>query len=147
MGKYISKERKFTLASQRRRIDMAQVVCSHCAAIFDGSPRHKNQAYCMKPKCRKAKKAQWQRHKMQTDPDYRFNQRLSNKKWASANPGYWKVYRRKNPEKAQRNTILQSIRNRRARAKKAGAKMDASLFIAKMDALKVNIIPLSKASP
>jgi hypothetical protein len=52
-----------------------------------------------------------------------------------ANPGYWREYRRKNPEKAERNRLLQGIRNRKARSSPSDAKMEASV-IAKMDALK-----------
>jgi hypothetical protein len=105
---------------------------------------------------------------MATDPDFKRDQKLSNKKWAQNNPGYWKEYRRKNPEKAQRNRILQAIRNRRRpknRKKNANtnipliAKVDASIsndfrmvgqfwlvpMIAKVDALKVNIFDISSS--
>lgn len=78
---------------------------------------------------------------MKTDPDYRLNQGLSQKQWAKANAGYWKQYRRKNPDKAQRNRILQTIRNRKARGQPLDAKIETSL-IAKMDALKVNILKI-----
>jgi hypothetical protein len=84
---------------------------------------------------------------------------MSNKKWAEANPGYWKEYRQKNPEKVERNRILQAIRNRRRSKSKQGedtsliAKVDTSIanrvkvvgqfwmvpVIAKVDALKVNL--------
>lgn len=77
---------------------------------------------------------------MRSDPDYKFNQTLSNKKWAKAHPGYWKAYRQRHPEKAERNRILQSMRNRRRRAK-AKNESDAAL-IAKVDALKVNIFDI-----
>lgn len=103
---------------------------------------------------------------MRTDPDYRFNQTLSNKKWAEANPDYWKEYRKKNPEKVERNRILQTIRNRRrSKNQDVNAKVDTSLIakvdaskssnfrlvgqfwlvpvIAKVDALKVNIHEIS----
>jgi len=120
----------------------------------------------MKPECRRAKKAAWKRHKMATDPDFKRDQKLSNKKWTQNNPGYWKEYRKINPEKAQRNRILQTIRNRRRpnnRKKNTNtdipliAKVDASIsnnlkvvgqfwlvpVIAKVDALKVNIFDIS----
>jgi len=87
----------------------------------------------------KGKKAAWKRHKMATDPDFKLDQKLSNKKWAQNNPGYWKEYRRKNPEKAERNRILQIIRNRRRpNSRNNNANADIPL-IAKVDALKVNI--------
>lgn len=145
---------------------MEQIICCHCYDFFTPSPRHKNQRYCMKPECRRAKKAAWKRHKTATDPDFKLDQKLSNKKWAQNNPGYWKKYRKRNPEKAERNRILQTIRNRR-RSNNRGqnenadipliAKVDASIssnfkvvgqfwlipVIAKVDALKVNIFEIS----
>ena len=99
---------------------------------------------------------------MKTDPDYRTAQKFSNQKWADKNPGYWKIYREQNPGKAERNRMLQTIRNRRRSAVKKYddlpiAKMDARInmdfqpvgrfwmvpVIAKMDATKVNIYAIS----
>ena len=85
---------------------MEQILCCHCGDFFPPSPRHKKQDYCKKPKCRRARKAAWQRNKLQTDSDYRLTQKLSQKSWAEANPNYWKEYRKRNPEKAERNRIL-----------------------------------------
>ena len=146
---------------------MEEIVCCNCGDVFERSVRHKNQRYCPKPVCLRARKAAWKRFKMRTDPDYKFNQTVSNKIWAKANPGYWRDYRRRHPEKAERNRILQSMRNRRRRKKQDDqsgldpeliAKVDASIVnkfkvvgqywlvpvIAKVDASKVNIfdIPL-----
>lgn len=90
---------------------MEQIPCIHCYDFFTPSPRHKNQCYCMKPECRKAKKAAWKRHKMATDPNFKRDQKLSNQKWSKNNHGYWKEYRKKNPKKAERNLMLQTIRN------------------------------------
>jgi hypothetical protein len=145
---------------------MEKILCVYCGDFFEPSPKHKKQTACKKLACQRAKKAAWQRHKMKTDPDYQFNQKLSQKQWAEANPGYWKQYRRKNPDKAKRNRILQSIRNRRARLpnrKNADliAKMDASKpdnfevlgqfwmvpVNAKMDALKVNLLKIPICYP
>jgi hypothetical protein len=92
---------------------MEEIVCCSCGDMFARSVRHKNQCYCPKPECQKARKTAWKRYKMRSDPDYKFNQTLSNKKWAKANPGYWKAYRQRHPEKVERNRMLQSIRNRR----------------------------------
>ena len=62
--------------------------------------------------------------------------------------GYWKKYRKNNPEKTERNRILQRVRNQRRRQKSGAkttgrvprsvAKVDASELIAKVDALKSN---------
>jgi len=150
-------------------MDMEQALCVYCGDFFEPSPRHKNQTACRKVKCQRAKKAAWQRHKIKTDSDYRFNQKVSQKQWSESNPGYWKEYRKRKPNKAERNRILQAIRNRRVRStpkdkKMDGfliAKMDASKFdnfevlgrfwmvpvIAKMDALKVNILKIPICYP
>ena len=139
---------------------MEEIVCCSCGDVFARSVRHKNQCYCPKTECQKTRKAAWKRYKMHSDPDYKFNQTLSNKAWAKAHPGYWKVYRQRQPEQAERNRMLQTIRNRRRRTKHQNrcaaeliAKVDASIgnnfkvvgqywlvpVIAKVDALKVNI--------
>lgn len=143
---------------------MDPVSCPHCAAVF--IPRNKHQSYCSRPECQRARKAAWQRIKMKTDPDYKVTKKLSQQKWAANNPGYWKAYRRRNPEKAQRNRLLQTLRNRRRAATKASpniviAKKDASNpldfrpigqfwlvpLIAKMDAAKVNIYTIPNTWP
>lgn len=143
---------------------METVLCLNCYDFFLPSPRHKSQTYCMKPECRRAKKAAWKRTKMKTDPQFSREQHLSNQKWVNNNPGYWTDYRKRKPEKAERNRILQRIRNQRRRANKLAdppliAKVDASKtnkfgligqfwlvpVIAKVDALKVNIVEITAA--
>jgi hypothetical protein len=116
----------------------------------------------MKSACRRAKKAAWKRLKMKKDPDFKEDQRISNKKWAENHPDYWKVYRLKHPEKAERNRILQTLRNRKRRdASTLIAKVDSSKpskfhmvgrywlvpLIAKVDALKVNIVEIPDRYP
>ena len=145
---------------------MEPVICVNCCDFFPPSPRHKNQSYCMKPECRRAKKAAWKRTKMRTDAKFRQDQRLSNQKWAHNNRDYWSRYRQRNPDKADRNRILQRIRNKRRAARRSKctgqdpvliAKVDASTsqnfnligqfwlvpIIAKVDALKVNIVEVT----
>ena len=112
---------------------MEEMQCWHCGDFFLKSPRHENQSYCMKPACRRARKAAWKRKKMREDSEYRLTQKTSNKQWAKANPGYWKMYRKRNPEKAERNRILQVIRNRRrSRRSRVEPRGEGSL-IAKVD--------------
>ena len=150
-------------------MDMEKILCVYCGDLFDPSPRHKSQSACKKVVCQRAKKAAWQRHKIKTDPDYRFNQKVCQRRWTEEHPGYWEQYRKRNPEKAERNRILQSIRNRRARFIGGDEKMEGSLIakmdasksdnfevlgqfwmvpvIAKMDALKVNLLKIPVLYP
>ena len=109
---------------------MEQVPCLCCGRFF--IPRNKKQNYCSAIRCQRARKADWQRHKMRTDPDYKRDQHISQKKWLSSNQDYWKRYRLKNPEKAERNRALQRLRNKN-RLKKVGLN---NSNIAKMDVRK-----------
>ena len=79
---------------------MEEIPCAHCNEFF--TPRNRKQKFCNKEDCQKARKAVWQRNKMATDPDYEADQKLSHNKWTENNPGYWKAYRRNNPEKTER---------------------------------------------
>jgi hypothetical protein len=111
---------------------MDPILCVYCGDLFNPSPRHKNQIACKKTECQRAKKAEWQKHKLKTDPVYRESQKISQKQWARANPGYWKTYRQNHPEKAQRNRVLQTLRNKKARS------LDSCRsLIAKMDPLGI----------
>ena len=109
---------------------MEQVPCAGCSTFF--IPRNKCQIFCSKPCCQRIRKALWQKQKLATDPEYKDAQRLANNKWLQNNPDYWKNYRSRNREKADRNRSLQTIRN----MKKRGSQASKSVYIAKMDSGK-----------
>ncbi len=115
---------------------MKKVTCINCSQEFIQSPRHKNQCYCKKQGCQKAKKADWQRRKIKTDLEYKASQKLSQRKWLKANPDYWKKYRESNSEKAERNRLLQRLRNKQRSAQTSDTNGDIAPMIAKMDASK-----------
>lgn len=141
---------------------MEQIPCVNCGTFF--IPRNRKQNYCTQPACQRARKAAWQRYKIKTDADYRTQQKLSHQKWVGNSADYWKRYRQRHPDKAERNRALQHIRNRRNRHPTKPlpaaliAKMDARKscnfdllgqfylvpVIAKMDVSKVNIYSISK---
>lgn len=145
---------------------MFKIVCTHCKETVPANPRNKEQKYCGKPACQRARKTAWEKRKIMTDPVYRANRKESQKNWTQNNQGYWKDYRKRKPQKAQRNCILQTVRNRK-RTKPAPdivhrlpekiAKVDAleapppklsGTFwlvpkIAKMDALQVQIVDIT----
>ncbi len=113
---------------------MEPIPCVNCATFF--TPRNCKQNYCTKAGCQRARKAAWQRYKMKYDADYRSQQHLSQQKWLQTNPGYYRSYRRRNPDKVQRNRTLQTIRNRRKRHRLNRNKLADNALIAKMDARK-----------
>ena len=140
---------------------LMEVVCASCGEKFIRNPRSPNQSYCSKKECQRMRKSLWQKSRMKKDSTYRNNQRLSWKEWARQHPEYWKEYRKKHSDKTRRNSMMQTIRNRRRRRPELIAKMDALEMprikpsgtyylvpmIAKMDALKVNIFEIAGSWP
>ncbi len=92
-----------------------EVICACCGRSFTRNPRNHNQTYCSRPACQRMRKTLWQKSKMATDEAYRINQKTSQQEWIKKNPGYWKAYREKNPDKRERNRVMQLIRNKRKR--------------------------------
>jgi len=63
------------------------------------TPRIKDQQYCGRKKCQRARKAEWQRTKLKVDPQYKANQDEARAKWRRKNPEFSKQYRDANPDK------------------------------------------------
>ena len=136
--------------------------CAHCRRRFVPHPRVKTQRFCANKACQRARKAQWQREKMATDPDYQANQRNAQQAWQHRHPGYWRQYRLRRAAYRERNRLLQTHRDHKRRATPL-AKMDASASVtfvkpgvyhlipavgehlAKMDGLsqKCHVIPIT----
>lgn len=90
--------------------------CACCGRPFEPYPQVPKQAFCSSPDCQSARKRQWQRAKLQSDPDYRINQRAAQQAWAQRNQDYWRNYRNARPEYEQRNCEQQRSRDARVRA-------------------------------
>jgi len=132
--------------------------CKHCGRSFAIGARHPNQKYCTQKQCQRARKNDWQRRKLASDEDYRGNQAACKANWSKRNTGYWKQYRKKNPEYAQRNREKQRKRNfnRRQRSDRpiaSGlAKMDAkngqrALISGYYKLIPVTDIPVANMEP
>jgi hypothetical protein len=137
--------------------------CAHCRRRFVPHPRVKTQRFCANKACQRARKAQWQREKMATDPDYQANQRDAQQAWQHRHPGYWRQYRLRRAAYRERNRLLQTHRDHKRRATPL-AKMDGSASVtfvkpgidhlipavgehlAKMDGLsqKCHVIPITE---
>lgn len=107
--------------------------CRHCGCLFKVCNKVKKHDYCGKKACRLAKKRNWQKEKMKSDPTYREDQRSAQQDWRANNPDYWKQYRHKNKRYADTNRQKQRYRN--ARRRKRIGKSSSQEPIAKMDAL------------
>lgn len=111
---------------------MARDRCAHCDCPLPTTRRNPKQCYCSRPDCQKARKRQWQKNKLKTDPTYKDNQKRAQKNWLRNNPTYWKSYRQNHDEYTERNRQESCQRMRVKRQVesilKTFAKMDAFLI-------------------
>ena len=75
--------------------------CINCHQLFRRRPQNKEQAYCSQKPCQRARKTNWERQKLASDPDYQQNRKASQKAWQESHRDYWKVYRKKHPAQAK----------------------------------------------
>jgi hypothetical protein len=104
---------------------MANKQCVACGQSFQPRPQVPQQSYCAAPDCQRERRRQWQRLKLQSDPDYQDNQMRAQQAWGQRNPDYWRGYRLSHPDYVERNRALQHERNTKTQASHV-AKMDAS---------------------
>lgn len=76
--------------------------CAGCGQAFQPRPQAPNQTYCSAQACQRMRKRQWQQSKLQSDPDYRGNQRDAQRAWHESHPDYWRQYRNAHQEYAER---------------------------------------------
>lgn len=72
---------------------MLTFICSCCHRTLPANPRSKNQQFCGQPVCQRARKAQWQRAKLLSDPEYLENQRDACRAWREIHRDYWRQRR------------------------------------------------------
>jgi len=61
------------------------------------APQVPDQHYCSDPTWQKARKRTWQKERRRKDPDYRENQRATQKRWVACHPDYWRQWREAHP--------------------------------------------------
>ena len=105
---------------------MENKQCVACSQLFQPRPQVPDQSYCSAPACQRERRKQWQRQKLQTDPDYQNNQARAQKAWMQRNPNYWREYRETHPEYVERNRVRQRERNAKVTGHSV-AKMDVSM--------------------
>ena len=113
---------------------MTAKKCACYGQNFEPRPQVPNQSYCSDPTCQQARRQLWQRNKMRTDPDYRDNQRHSQRAWLERHPQYWRNYRGANPQYVDRNRIRQR-KNGEPRQDIDLAKMDEPDLLKRLSSL------------
>lgn len=99
--------------------------CLACRNSFRPRSQNPNQHYCSAPACQRERRREWQRQRLQTDPDYRDNQARAQANWRARHPNYWRQYRATHPAYLDRKRLMQRQRNICCRATPI-ANMDAS---------------------
>jgi hypothetical protein len=111
---------------------MATRRCAACGCLFEPRRNVSGQRYCSKRACQRTRRRRWQKAKLTADADYRANQAAAQRRWQERHPDYWRGYRERHPQAAQRNREQQRQRNRRRRSAYPGPASPAAF--AKMDA-------------
>jgi len=124
-------------------------LCRHCGKSFEPFRSVSHQAYCSSRDCQKARKRNWQKQKLEQDPDYSYNQKSSQKGWRERHPDYMREYRLRSPSYVKENRLQQQQRNA-CRKKRKFSELPAtpsSSLIVKMDELKPELQRLLFAFP
>lgn len=94
---------------------MGERRCRYCQQVFQPSKFQPRQAVCSGAECQRKRRTEYHRKKIAADPEYREVCRDSPRKWRARHRGYWKEYRAKRPEAAERNRQQQKLRDRKRR--------------------------------
>jgi len=105
--------------------NMESKYCVACGQSFLPRPHTPHQTFCSASSCQRTRKQQWQRNKLQVDPDYQENQKRVQKDWLKRNPGYYRQYRASHPDYVAQNRLQQLKRNNKSQPDPI-AKMDVS---------------------
>ncbi len=93
----------------------AERQCRYCGLVFAPSKYQPGQSVCSEPDCQRRRRADYHRHKIAADPEYRQVCLDSPQKWRSRNPDYWRRYRQEHPAAVQRNRQQQHVRDQKRR--------------------------------
>jgi hypothetical protein len=67
--------------------------CSFCDESFTPCRYHPEQRICSRPDCQRRRRAEYHAEKLKSDPAYREQCQLSQRKWREQHPEYLKKYR------------------------------------------------------
>ncbi|MGF6725987.1 hypothetical protein P3T43_005372 [Paraburkholderia sp. GAS41] len=88
-------------------------LCLSCGNPFVPLPHVPRQRYCSSKACQRARRRDWQNHRLRIDDDYRDNQARAQAKWRASHSSYWREYRAAHPAYRERNRGMQRLRNSR----------------------------------
>ena len=116
-----------------------------CGVLFTPCPQVPGQTYCSRKACQQARKNEWNQKKLVINPAYREERQADHECWVKNNPNYWKDYRARSPDYAQKNRDQQRIRNQKRRKKPLEpviAKTDESIPVHSVITGRYKLIPV-----
>ena len=116
-----------------------------CGLLFVPCPQVPKQEFCSRKECQQARKREWNRNKLASDPEYQEARKDAQQRWQDKNPNYWKEYRAGHSEYTKKNREQQRIRNQKRRQKPPAAKVvktDESIPINNVLTGRYKIIPI-----
>jgi len=116
-----------------------------CGVLFVPCRQVPGQEYCSRKECQQARKREWNRKKLASDPDYKKARKEAQERWKKKNPSYWKEYRARHPEYTRKNRQQQRRRNRKRRQNPPVskiAKTDESIQINTGSTGRYRMVPL-----
>jgi endogenous inhibitor of DNA gyrase (YacG/DUF329 family) len=123
------------------------ITCHHCGKSVPCNPHVKNQKYCSRKECQRARMRTWGKRQYKKNRKYQKKSHASQKEWRKKYPAdrYQRDYREAHPEYVKRNCELQRKRNKKRRK-------DQSTMIAKTHTLllqprEYGAYTLSKINP
>ena len=116
-----------------------------CGVLFVPCPQVPKQKFCSKKECQQARKREWNKKKLASDPEYREARDGAQQRWKNKNPNYWQDYRARHSEYTRKNREQQNIRNQKRRQNPPVAKIvktDESIPINKVLTGRYKIAPV-----
>lgn len=86
--------------------------CKGCHRRVLRRPQNPAQEYCDRRSCQNERRQRWRSAKLRSDPEYRANQRDSQKRWLNTHRGYYRDYRARHPDYVVGNRERQKHRDR-----------------------------------
>ena len=106
--------------------------CLCCGKLFPA--RNDANRYCAERACQRARKREWERYRLLSDPVYKANKADAQRRWRETHPEYWRTYRDNHPNYVRRNRERQHHRNLRRVVEGGKAVLQPREMIAKTDA-------------
>ena len=115
----------FVGGRERRGYCMEKKHCEFCHKEFLPNPRTTRiQRSCSSPGCKKKRAASAIKDWRKRNPEYEKSRRPKINAWARSYPAYWREYRKKHPDYAEKDNLGRGIRKRK---QKSSAKQNTIL--------------------